>query len=590
MKSVRCAIYTRKSSEEGLGQEFNSLDAQREACASYVASQKHEGWVLVPDHYDDGGISGGTLDRAALKRLLKDIDAGLVDQIVVYKIDRLTRSLADFAKLVERLDKAKASFVSVTQSFNTATSMGRLTLNVLLSFAQFEREVTAERIRDKIAASKRKGLWMGGQVPLGYEADGRSLKIVEEDAETVRTIYQLYLELESIYEVRVAAYDLGLRTKGRPRAGAKKVRQGARTTSGKTSIRPLHSETPDRAESNTHADSDATPATMTAPAAFGVTNIHYILTNPVYAGRIRHRAQIHDGNHPAIIQREVWDLVQEKLTAFASRQRGVSNIAKFAPLAGKLYDDTGDSFTPSHTKKAGVRLSYYVSNRMISKKQLDRSTTDRGWRLPARMLEEQISQAILRHLIERLPIDLSLTKSVAEISQVHHRLEALSVDADKHLALILKCLDQATIMQGRVDLVLIDQCVAELISVPKDSVNPAALAFTASFQHRKRGVETKLIIGAAANKACDEILIRNIAKAQQFYDAIKRGQSFEDIAKSENLSTRRVMQIIDFAFLAPAIVQAVVAGGQPMGLTTKWLSRNPMPSDWQAQRQLVGAL
>jgi DNA invertase Pin-like site-specific DNA recombinase len=226
MKSVRCAIYTRKSSEEGLGQEFNSLDAQREACASYIASRKNEGWVLVPGYYDDGGISGGTLEPAALKRLLKDIEAGLVDQIVVYKIVRLTRSLTDFAKLVGHLDKANASFVPVTQSFNTATSMGRLTLNVLLSFAQFEREVTAECIRDKIAASKRKGLWMGGRVPLSYETDGRSLKIVEDDAKTVKRIYQLYLEPGSIYEVRVAAYNLGLRTRGRPRPGAKKYRQG----------------------------------------------------------------------------------------------------------------------------------------------------------------------------------------------------------------------------------------------------------------------------------------------------------------------------------------------------------------------------
>lgn len=189
MKKIRCAIYTRKSSEEGLDQDFNSLDAQREACAAYITSQKHEGWVLLPDHYDDGGISGGTMKRAALQRLLNDIDEGLVDQIIVYKIDRLTRSLSDFAKLVDQLDAAEASFVSVTQSFNTSTSMGRLTLNVLLSFAQFEREVTAERIRDKISASKRKGLWMGGSVPIGYEADGRTLKLNEDEAETIRTIY-----------------------------------------------------------------------------------------------------------------------------------------------------------------------------------------------------------------------------------------------------------------------------------------------------------------------------------------------------------------------------------------------------------------
>ncbi|MBD8649482.1 recombinase family protein [Rhizobium sp. CFBP 13726] len=591
MKSVRCAIYTRKSSEEGLGQEFNSLDAQREACASYIASQKHEGWVLIPDYYDDGGISGGTLERAALKRLLKDIEADLVDQIVVYKIDRLTRSLADFAKLVERLDNANASFVSVTQSFNTATSMGRLTLNVLLSFAQFEREVTAERIRDKIAASKRKGLWMGGRVPLGYEADGRSLKIVEEDAETVRKIYQLYLELGSIYEVRVAANDLGLRTKGRPRAGAKKYKQGHQTATSDTSIRSLRSDKPNPADSSKFATVDnAVPATVIGLAPFGVTNIYYILTNPVYAGRIRHRAQIHDGNHSAIIEPVVWDLVQEKLTEFASRQRGVSKIAKFAPLAGKLYDDTGDYFTPSHTKKNGERLSYYVSNRVISKKQMSKAPMDRGWRLPAKMLESQIAQAIVRHLIDRLPTDLFLTKSVTEIAQVHHRLEALAAETDKHLTLILKCLAQATIMQGQIDLVLIDQCVAELISIPLDSINPAVLAFSTSFQNRKRGVETKLIIGAAAATSRDEVLTRNIAKAQQFYEAVKQGQSFEDIAKSESLSTRRVMQIIDLAFLAPAIVQSVVAGDQPLGFTTKWLSGNPMPSDWHAQRQIVAAL
>jgi len=216
-KKIRCAIYTRKSSEEGLDQEFNSLDAQREACEAYIASQKAEGWVALPGFYDDGGISGGTLERPALQRMLEDIDAGKVDQIVVYKIDRLTRSLADFAKLVEKLEKAGASFVSVTQSFNTATSMGRLTLNVLLSFAQFEREVTAERIRDKIAASKKKGLWMGGLVPFGYAADGRTLCIVELEAKTIRTLYKLYLELGTVRAVQSEARGLDLRTRTRDR-------------------------------------------------------------------------------------------------------------------------------------------------------------------------------------------------------------------------------------------------------------------------------------------------------------------------------------------------------------------------------------
>ena len=215
MKKIRCAIYTRKSAEEGLEQEFNSLDAQREACAAYVASQKAEGWVLLPTVYEDAGLSGGTLERPGLQRLLADIDAGLVDQIVVYKVDRLTRSLSDFAKLVERLEAAGALFVSVTQSFNTATSMGRLTLHMLLSFAQFEREVTAERIRDKVAASKRKGLWMGGRVPLGYEKDERTLRINEAEAETVRTLYALYRKHGTLRQVKAEADRLRLRTKQR---------------------------------------------------------------------------------------------------------------------------------------------------------------------------------------------------------------------------------------------------------------------------------------------------------------------------------------------------------------------------------------
>ena len=284
MKKIRCAIYTRKSSEEGLDQEFNFLHAQREACAAYISSQKHEGWVALPEHYDDGGISGGTLERAGLKKLLQHVDDGLVDQIVVYKIDRLTRSLADFAKLVDRLDAADASFVSVTQSFNTATSMGRLTLNVLLSFAQFEREVTAERIRDKIAASKKKGLWMGGAIPLGYEPDGRTLQIVPEEAETVRTLYDLYLEHSSLTAVMDHAKRLGLRGKAKIEKREK--------SDGQTLARS--------------ADT-ATSANAHRPAGFSIerATLHYLLTNPVYAGRIRHKETVHEGQHPPIIDPDV---------------------------------------------------------------------------------------------------------------------------------------------------------------------------------------------------------------------------------------------------------------------------------------------
>ena len=241
MRRIRCAIYTRKSSEEGLEQDFNSLDAQREACEAYIASQKHEGWEVVPDHYDDGGISGGHLDRPALQRLMQAVDEKRVDQIVVYKIDRLTRSLADFAKLVDRLDAAETSFVSVTQSFNTATSMGRLTLNMLLSFAQFEREVTSERIRDKIAASKRKGMWMGGRVPLGYRADGRTLKIDETEARTIRTLYDLYQKLGSI-----SGRERPCRRSGSQVSSSRTImRSGVRWHSFRPRSSPSHSQQPD---------------------------------------------------------------------------------------------------------------------------------------------------------------------------------------------------------------------------------------------------------------------------------------------------------------------------------------------------------
>ncbi|WP_461496348.1 recombinase family protein, partial [Pyruvatibacter sp.] len=326
MKKIRCAIYTRKSSEDGLEQEFNSLDAQREACAAYISSQKHEGWVLLPQHYDDGGLSGGSLERPALKHLLEDIAAGKVDQIVVYKIDRLTRSLADFSKIVDVLYEAEASFVSVTQSFNTATSMGRLTLNMLLSFAQFEREVTAERIRDKIAASKRKGLWMGGSVPLGYDPDGRTLTINGVEEKTIRTLYDLYEQYGTVREVKAQADVLGLRSRQRT----------------------------------------ASDGTMTGGNPFDRGHIHHILTNPIYAGRIRHREQVFDGQHPAIIDPERWDCIQRQLQDGAAKGRTRKTAKQRSLLCGKVFDETGDRLTPSHTKtRKGARLRYYVSHRLI---------------------------------------------------------------------------------------------------------------------------------------------------------------------------------------------------------------------------------
>ena len=428
MKKIRCAIYTRKSAEEGLEQEFNSLDAQREACAAYVASQKAEGWVLLPTVYEDAGLSGGTLERPGLQRLLADIDAGLVDQIVVYKVDRLTRSLSDFAKLVERLEAAGAVFVSVTQSFNTATSMGRLTLHMLLSFAQFEREVTAERIRDKVAASKRKGLWMGGRVPLGYEKDERTLRINEAEAETVRTLYALYRKHGTLRQVKAEADRLRLRTKQRFTADG----------------------------------------TRTGGLPFRRGHLHCLLTNPLYAGRIRHQRRVYEGQHPSIIAPELWDAVQTQLQAGAAkpRRRTTKGRAAPSPLAGKLFDETGDRLTPSHTKKKnGQRLRYYVSRRLIRHSgQKDLS----GWRLPAPMLEQTVVHLIRQH-VDATTFSASLihTPTMQELASVRRFLDGLcsgSNDDSASAAPLLRLIRRVDISPGSVSILLDRNAFAACLS------------------------------------------------------------------------------------------------------------------------------
>ena len=343
MTRVRCAIYTRKSSDEGLDQAFNSLDAQREACEAYIRSQKHEGWKPLATRYDDGGASGGNMEREALQHLLADIDAGRVDMVVVYKIDRLTRSLADFAKLVERLEAAGASFVSVTQQFNTSTSMGRLTLNVLLSFAQFEREVTAERIRDKIAASKKKGMWMGGLVPLGYDKAEAGLVINKPEAVTVRRLFEAYLKLGSVRALKALADREGLVSKTR-------IFKSGTVVPGK---------------------------------AFTRGALYHLLSNPIYVGKIAHKGQVYDGLHEPIIEGELWQKVQARLADSAVARKTRKNARNPSPLAGKVFDADGRPLTPSHACKAGRRYRYYVDQ-------------NSDIRLPATELEQAVLEALGR--------------------------------------------------------------------------------------------------------------------------------------------------------------------------------------------------
>src|SRR5262245_12377017 len=311
----RCAVYTRKSTEEGLDMEFNSLEAQREACEAFVASQRPEGWLLAPDRYGDGGYSGANLERPALKRLLADIEAGRVDVVVVYKIDRLSRSLMDFAKLVEVFERKGVTFVSVTQSFNTTTSMGRLTLNVLLSFAQFEREVIGERIRDKFAASRRKGIWMGGWAPLGYDVKNRKLVVNKAEAATVRMVFQRFAKAGSATKLAQALIAEGMTNK-----------RG----------RPL-----DKGE------------------------IYRLLSNRVYIGAAVHKGVAYPGEHEAIIDQRLWDKVHAILQLSPRKRAARSRAATPALLKGLLFGADGAAMTPTHTRRRGRLYRYYVSSRVL---------------------------------------------------------------------------------------------------------------------------------------------------------------------------------------------------------------------------------
>jgi site-specific DNA recombinase len=398
-RSLRSAIYTRVSTDQGLEQDFNSLDAQREASEAYIKSQAHEGWRLIRDRYDDGGFSGGSMVRPALQKLLVDVQARRIDVIVVYKVDRLTRSLADFAKLVETFDAHGVSFVSVTQSFNTTTSMGRLTLNVLLSFAQFEREVTGERIRDKIAASKKKGMWMGGVVPLGYRLENRALHVVDDHAEIVRSLFRHYLEAGSVVRLKqqldAEAFRLPVR-----------IDRAGRSTGG---------------------------------GLFSRGHIYKILSNPIYVGRIAHKGQVHEGQHPPIVPQDRWDEVQQSLGDHlgASRKNRTRQSSE-ALLGGKLFDDRGNRMSPTWARKGSKRWRYYVSQAAL---QGDKSKEGSIPRVPAADVETLVAQALgklspdhaasqtgIRDLIDRVVIGHATIRiHLSEVAEENDGARTLTV-------------------------------------------------------------------------------------------------------------------------------------------------------------------
>ncbi len=543
---IRCAIYTRKSTDEGLEQAFNSLDAQYEACAAYVASQRHEGWKLIPDRFDDGGLSGGTLERPALQLLLAEIDAGRIGMVVVYKIDRLTRSLVDFGRLVERLDARGCSFVSVTQAFNTATSMGRLTLNVLLSFAQFEREVTAERIRDKIAASKKKGLWMGGALPLGYnrhpDPQRRELVVNPVEAKVVEMLFRLYADLGNLRLVELEAERRGLRPKtlvsrtGRVRGGS--------------------------------------------PFARG--QLHHLLTNPVYIGRIRHKDQTYPGQHPAIIEDALWQEVQDKLIAASARPRGRSHATTDPRiLTGKLRDETGDLLTPTHTLKAGRRFAYYVSNRLIAG---GRDPT--GWRLPAEALEATLRQIAVGHLRRAAAGHALLQHPEANgAAELVRRATAFADRVESEPALLGKMIGSGTLTPGKLQLELDPGVIAAALEVSVESLSDRFLQFSCAFALRRRGAETRIIAGETM-PVPDEVLQRTLAEAHLWTGALRGGTSLTEIARETGRSEPYIRNRIPLAFLAPKLQAAILEGRQPVHLSVAQLIRDDIPMCWNDQAKL----
>jgi site-specific DNA recombinase len=538
-RTIRCAIYTRKSSEEGLEQEFNSLDAQYEACSAYIVSQKSEGWKRTPVRYDDGGISGGTLERPALRRLLADIEAGRIDLVVVYKIDRLTRSLMDFSRLVERFDKSNCSFVSVTQAFNTSTSMGRLTLNVLLSFAQFEREVTAERIRDKIAASKKKGMWMGGIPPIGYTAKDKELVADPAGAKIINRIFQTYLDVKCLNRLKREVDKLGYETR------------------------------PSR------------PGSVARPYSRG--HLCNMLCNPIYIGEIRHKDQRFPGRHEAIVDREIWDRVQTLLESRSQTVRGKGRpAADRSPLTGRLFDETGDRLTPSYTKKKDRRIRYFVSNRLV-----DRSSTKTpdatGWRLPAVQLEEAVASNIAGALKNAKPANSS---DVGTIKRVTQTLAHLISGKDRWPDL-LDLVSRVRVSPGMLEIEMHRDKLASIFEASAKELPIGVASISVPFLRRRRGIETKLVYGYEPPKV-DTVLLRRVARGHAWWDEIRSGKAtFKEIVNREKLSRRFVAIHLDLAFLAPNLVTSILEGKQPTHLNAQVLRSTLLPLEWDRQTVLL---
>jgi DNA invertase Pin-like site-specific DNA recombinase len=611
---LSCAIYTRKSSEEGLEQDFNSLDAQREACEAYILSQRHEGWSALPQMYDDGGISGGTMERPALKRLLADVAAGKIDVVVVYKVDRLTRSLADFAKIVEIFDQRQVSFVSVTQAFNTTSSMGRLTLNVLLSFAQFEREVTGERIRDKIAASKKKGMWMGGLPPLGYDVQDRKLVVNPAEARTVQLIFERYATLKSVRLLQAELDRTGIVSKSRKR--------------------------------------DNGSAYGGLPLGRGA--LYAMLSNRVYRGEIVHKGVAHPGRHDPIIDEVLFNDVQQILVANrANRERGTNADAP-SLLAGLIFDADGNRMTPTHANKKGVRYRYYVSQTLIVALagEADRnraaatSSAGKGQRLPAAGIERLVVDRVRSFLTTPPEIMEAValnddrgnrhggSTDAAEQqlligAAARQGLSLATADAVAQRSLLLAIVQRIAVHRDRVE-IRIDRCGLmrllggnanasprlaahddprtahqpddaravidsnrEAIGAHHDGADRRSVTLIIPVAFRRSGFELRLVVpgNTIAAVAPDQSLVRILARAHAIRDQLiaDPALTIAMLAGREHVTMSYATRLLRLTFLAPDIVTAILEGRQPVELTAnKLMADTRLPIDWAEQRRAVG--
>ena len=549
---LRCAIYTRKSSEEGLEQGFNSLDAQREACEAFIKSQQHEGWKLVPAFYDDGGYSGGNLERPALKQLLNDIDQKKINVVVVYKVDRLTRSLADFAKIVEQFDAKGISFVSVTQQFNTTSSMGRLTLNVLLSFAQFEREVTGERIRDKIAASKAKGMWMGGTPPMGYkpggEANKRTLIIDQAEASVVLHIFERYLALKTVQAVKHELERQGITTC---------VRHS--TTGRQYGARP-----------------------------FSRGHLYNILNNPIYLGKIVHFDKVYEGQHPPIIEVAMWEATQAQLLSNRQSEIKRCSTPSSSVLTGLVFDRNGHRLIPSHSQKQSKRYRYYVSEPLITQ---NRQSAPQGMRIPAQELENLVIEELKRWLqneaaiLDTLNPDAHQTQSLSQSIQSH--LMQLKQEGLARYECIRKLIKQVSIHPDCIQMSVMPEW---LLGPVCDQ--PLEVQLTSLAKIERCGTSMRVLIGTQlVNQAPDHKLINTIKRGKAWADRLTLGsvKSVNELAKEVGLTNQAVTNMIYRAFLAPDIVRSILNGTQPAKVTADFLKQHaPFPIDWDEQRKLFG--